>query len=145
MINTTMKKLLMLSLIPSSIAFSSYSIPRETVCMANNIYFEARGESSQGKLAVAYVTHNRKKSKKFPKDICSVVQQHAQFSWTLTHKLVKKMSSKEWTESFKIASLYQKYKDPTNGSLYYHSKKVHPKWANKLKRTKNIGSHIFYK
>ena len=52
---------------------------RETHCLATNIYFEARGESLEGKKAVAFVTLNRVESESFPNDICSVVYQ-AQYS-----------------------------------------------------------------
>lgn len=47
----------------------------ELDCLALNIYFEARGEPLQGKLAVGYVVINRVGDKEFPANVCQVVQQ----------------------------------------------------------------------
>jgi spore germination cell wall hydrolase CwlJ-like protein len=33
----------------------------------------------------------------------------------------------------------------TYESTYYHSIKIHPKWAKKLSKTNTVGNHIFYK
>jgi spore germination cell wall hydrolase CwlJ-like protein len=50
-------------------------------CLATNIYHEARGESDMGKLAVAHVTVNRVKSRKFPNTVCDVVYQAQYSEW----------------------------------------------------------------
>jgi spore germination cell wall hydrolase CwlJ-like protein len=47
----------------------------EVVCLAENIYFEARAESLEGKAAVANVTRNRVESKDYPNTYCGVVQE----------------------------------------------------------------------
>lgn len=47
----------------------------DLVCLAENIYFEARAESIEGKAAVANVTRNRVKDKRWPETYCMVVQQ----------------------------------------------------------------------
>lgn len=47
----------------------------DLVCLAENIYFEARAESISGKAAVANVTRNRVADKRWPKTYCQVVQQ----------------------------------------------------------------------
>src|SRR5436305_144660 len=61
-------------------------------CLAENIYFEARGEPLEGQYAVAEVTLNRTWSQNFPHTICAVVHESrwdpnrqrfvADFSWT---------------------------------------------------------------
>ena len=55
------------------------------MCLALNIYFEARSEPIQGQIAIAEVTLNRVASPDYPNDICSVVLQEnkdgCQFSW----------------------------------------------------------------
>ena len=48
---------------------------REVYCLAANSYFEARGESFDGKIAVAQVVMNRIKTKKYPSSVCKVVTQ----------------------------------------------------------------------
>ena len=70
-------------LIASAIALATFATPpvvakadsQEAVCLAKNIYFEARGESLAGKLAVAKVTLNRTKHEDFPDSVCKVVYQ----------------------------------------------------------------------
>jgi spore germination cell wall hydrolase CwlJ-like protein len=47
----------------------------DLVCLAENIYFESRAESIEGKAAVANVTRNRVKDKRWPETYCKVVQQ----------------------------------------------------------------------
>lgn len=50
-------------------------------CLAKNIYFEARGESSRGKTAVANVTINRVSSGRYPNTVCEVVYQAVHSTW----------------------------------------------------------------
>ena len=52
------------------------------VCLALNIYNEARGEPEEGQLAVAYVTINRAAGKRTK--ICDEVFRAKQFSWVGT-------------------------------------------------------------
>ena len=113
-------------------------------CMAKVIYYESRGESLAGKLAVAKVTLNRVNSGKFPSTVCGVVYQKGQYSWTrgTPPKITDK---KAWQESLNIASNaidtglteLDHFK-----AIYFHSKQVKPKW--KYKYAKTIGNHIFY-
>ena len=49
----------------------------QTRCLAMAIYYEARGESEKGQIAVAQVIMNRVKSRKYPGSICNVVYQNA--------------------------------------------------------------------
>ena len=55
------------------------------LCLALNVYFEARSEPIAGKIAVAEVTLNRVASQDYPNTICEVVLQENQngcsFSW----------------------------------------------------------------
>ena len=59
------------------------------MCLALNVYFEARNDSMVGQYAVAQVVMNRVQSNKFPNDVCSVVKQSrkdgtCQFTWPVT-------------------------------------------------------------
>ena len=51
------------------------SYHREVVCLAENIYFEARGENFSAKAGVANVTRNRVNSNDYPNTFCGVVYQ----------------------------------------------------------------------
>jgi spore germination cell wall hydrolase CwlJ-like protein len=129
----------------------SESFNQQIECLAETIYYEAGSESYEGKLSVAQVVLNRVNNYKFPKDICSVVYQKNngvyQFSWV---GLVLNTSNKDkyvWQESNLIAhkALMEPYLHDVvykTNSLYYHNTSVSPNW--KLKRTTQIGHHIFY-
>jgi spore germination cell wall hydrolase CwlJ-like protein len=79
----------------SSLTFSAHATKVETCkkspelfCLAQNIYFEARGEPLLGKIAVGHVVLNRVADKRFPGHVCKVIQQggnrrlhRCQFSW----------------------------------------------------------------
>ena len=51
-------------------------------CLVTAIFFEARDQPLMGQYAVAEVVMNRVASVKYPDDICSVVFQRKQFSFT---------------------------------------------------------------
>ncbi|MEO9961273.1 MAG: cell wall hydrolase, partial [Nisaea sp.] len=51
----------------------------EQTCLANGIYFEARGEEEEGQAAVAQVILNRVRNPAYPDTICGVVYQNQ--SW----------------------------------------------------------------
>lgn len=125
------------------------------LCLAINIYHEARGEMIPGQYGVANVTMNRAKS---DDDICRVVTQKAQFSWTQT--LVTKQGGKftlkpagypkdeqAWSLAWRIAQYAMKHRqyDFTQGATHYHTASVSPAWRTSLTHTKRMGAHIFYK
>jgi len=125
-------------------------VMREVECLAKNIYFEAGGESRNGKIAVAEVTMNRVKSRQFPRTVCAVVHQKVngtcQFSWVCEGKSVIRSNS-AWRESVKIAEnmLISKKKYGIIGNaMYFHADYVNPSWANQKTLIAQIGSHIFY-
>lgn len=129
---------------------------RQLDCLAKNIYFEAGGESFEGKVAVAQVTMNRSESGKFPKDICGVVYQKntitgkiiCQFSWYCENSGHPPINGKEnYNESYEVAKkvLLENFRlSGLNEAMYFHSDTIaEPHW-DKPKITK-IGHHIFYK
>lgn len=123
----------------------------QMLCLAKNIYYEARGESNKGKAAVAHVTLNRADSYLFPNSICAVVYQRSrgvcQFSWVCQRKAEPRTSTDSWLESLKVAkqALNGHLDDPTHGALFFHAVYVKPSWSRTLKKTTQIGNHIFYR
>jgi|TARA_A100001391_G_C5061408_1_gene276133 spore germination cell wall hydrolase CwlJ-like protein len=124
----------------------------ELTSLACNVYFEARGESRAGKIAVALVTLNRVQSNRFPDDITNVVYQKYQFSWHSDGLSDKVKDLKAWNNAIHIASYVlgiddkeYPYVDITDGSLFYHSVKVNPLWANEGNIIVRIDNHLFYK
>lgn len=115
----------------------------ELFCLALTIYFEARGESVLGQVAVGQVVMNRVNSLDFPNTICEVVYQPRQFSWVWDRIDNLPQHGKDWARSLDIAILVYKYKpsDITHGSLYYHTTSM----KRRPKTGMTIGNHIFYK
>lgn len=118
---------------------------RELKCLADNIYFEARGESVDGQIAVAQVVLNRVNDSYFPNSVCAVVYQRSQFSWTLrkNHR-VNDRDSYEFAELVAELSLDGRFDDITNGATFYHTDKVNPRWNRQMDVSVVIGDHIFY-
>ena len=122
------------------------------MCLALNVYFEARSDSMEGQYAVAHVVMNRVQSNRFPSDVCSVVTQHrkgrtCQFSWYCDGKSDKPREAYAWAYAQMVAAdvLQGNVNDITLGATHYHANYVRPYWADKLEYTVTYGSHLFYK
>ena len=127
----------------------------EFVCLALNDYFEARGESLAGRLAVAKVVMNRARDKRYPKNVCAVIKQNksrlsnrCQFSWYCDGRPDTPYNRASWVRSLRLSSaVLQKdtsIADPSGGALWYHASFVSPSWAANLKVSGVVGGHIFY-
>lgn len=132
----------------------------QLTCLADNIYFEAGGESREGKKAVAHVVLNRVKDPAYKRTICGVVREglqpgrlDCQFSWVCDHRdntvpLDKAASRKMYYECVEEAvfAYIGLSEDPTSGATYYFAHNiVTPKWSKsaKLKTTTVIEHHTF--
>jgi spore germination cell wall hydrolase CwlJ-like protein len=118
-------------------------------CLALNVYFESRGESKIGQEFVAWVTLNRVTSGKFPNNVCDVVWEDKQFSWTHDGKSDKPKDQQAWAIAQQIADqvvdTYGVESDPTEGATFFHSDYVNPYWTDKVTKVVQIDNHIFYK
>ncbi len=132
---------------------SVQAIRADVQCLAQNIYFEARGEPLEGKLAVGHVVLNRMADRRFPHKACSVIKQggarkrhRCQFSWWCDGRSDRPSDDMAWQESMVLATLIKAglIPDPTGGALWYHANYVRPDWASRLNRSRKIGKHIFY-
>jgi spore germination cell wall hydrolase CwlJ-like protein len=144
----------LLSVVPAFAKSPAFE-QKELRCLAQNIYFEARGEPNGGQLAVALVTMHRVKSHHYPNTICKVVWQRKQFSWTHDGKSDRPRDHKAWIRARQIASFMyfkyyklpkrvQKVLDITHGALnYYAPELANPYWAKLKVITREIGGHIF--
>lgn len=129
------------------ISCTNYAQKEQIACLAKNVYFEARGESQAGQIAVANVTMNRVKSKHFPNTVCDVVWESKQFSWTHDGKSDTPRDPAKYKEIYKLAAkVYNgKVTDITEGSTFYHADYVNPSWSQVMDQVTKIGTHIFYK
>ena len=120
----------------------------ETNCLATAVYFEARGESLEGQLAVARVVMNRASSGRYPPDWCGVVKQPAQFSFVRHGEFPYiDPNSQAWQKAEAIAELAASNIVPSVGAdvLWYHANYVAPAWRRSLQEVQQIGAHIFYR
>ncbi len=127
---------------------TSAALDQETTCLATAVYFEARGESLDGQLAVARVVMNRAASGRYASDWCGVVKQPAQFSFVHHGQFPYiDTSSSAWSKAQAIARLAVANVVPSVGSdvLWYHADYVAPAWRRSLQEVEQIGAHIFYR
>ena len=118
---------------------------QQLICLAKNVYYEARGEPLQGQLAVAQVTLNRVQAN-FGDNVCEVVYAPKQFSWT-HQKRGGPLEADSWDRALQVSyrALYQKQKNRRlTKALYYHNTTVKPRWSKKKQPLTKIGAHIFY-
>jgi hypothetical protein len=123
-------------------------------CLAEALYFEARGESVEGIFAVGEVILNRVRSEAFPDDICDVIYQgtgelfRCQFTYSCDGKKEVINEPAAWKRVGKVADLLISGAVPgdlTEGATYYHTKAVKPRWSQVFTRTATIGYHYFYR
>jgi spore germination cell wall hydrolase CwlJ-like protein len=124
-------------------------------CLADAVYFEARGEVRKGQEAVAQVVMNRVFSGYYPHDVCGVVYQNAhrhlacQFTFACEGKDLSRIDEPDmWEQAKSIA------KDTLDGKIWlaevghathYHAYWVHPSWVHEMTRLFKLGVHTFYR
>ena len=121
-------------------------------CLAQAVYFEARGEPEAGQAAVAQVVLNRSRSGRHPSDLCGVVFEGAthpgcQFSFACDPHLARRpRETAAWRHAETVAAeaLSGPGRPELAGVLNYHADSVKPRWAAGLERTAEIGRHLFY-
>lgn len=120
----------------------------EEDCLANAVYFEARGESLEGQLAVAEVVINRSRSGRYPATWCGVVTQRAQFSFVRAGVIpAADRNSSAWRRAVAVSRIAQRgtTRMLAPNVLWYHANYVSPSWGRRLSRSSVIGAHIFYR
>ena len=124
-------------------------------CLADAVYFEARGEPFKGQQAVAQVVMNRVFSGYYPNDVCGVVYQNSgrhlacQFTFACEGKDLSKVDEPDmWAQAKQIA------KDMLDGKIWlsevghathYHAYWVHPSWVHEMTKLYKLGVHTFYR
>jgi spore germination cell wall hydrolase CwlJ-like protein len=125
--------------------------------IAEAIYFEARGESDIGKIAVAQVILKRKNMKNFPNTIHGVIHQknkdgvcHFSYICDIDNGLIIKRFNEtkayEKALEFAYGVIHNKYKMyAQNADHYYNPDKVStpPRWVKSMKKVAKIGNHLY--
>jgi spore germination cell wall hydrolase CwlJ-like protein len=140
---------------PSPAEIAAERLLAERRCLAEAMYYEARGEGTEGEEAVAEVVFNRMRSGAFPATICGVVYEGAnlkhscQFSFTCNGELNRPKNARAWARAKFLATKIMlgtlPLSDLTGDATSYHATDVQPGWADQMEETVQIGNHIFYR
>jgi hypothetical protein len=122
------------------------ALDEQANCLATAVYFEARGESLDGQLAVARVVMNRAASGQYPSTWCDVVKQPWQFSFVRNGEFPAITDMDSWKTAQGVARVAMANIVPSLPSnvLWYHANYVHPSWGSRLTQYERIGAHIFF-
>ncbi|WP_246413803.1 cell wall hydrolase [Rubricella aquisinus] len=126
---------------------------RQWECLTQALYFEARGETLAGQIAVAEVILNRVDDRRYPSSICGVIEQGAhrrnacQFSYMCDGEREVITERDSWETLGKVARVMMDGRPRylTAGATHYHATFVNPGWASRLIQTTWIGDHKFFR
>lgn len=121
--------------------------PEAVECMAEAVYFEARGTTDKGALAVAHVVKNCREDADFPDTICEVVTEECQFSYQCDGEPETLANSAERKRAYDTAEavLSGETDDPTDGALFFHADEADPGWFATRPRVGEIAGNVFYR
>jgi spore germination cell wall hydrolase CwlJ-like protein len=123
-------------------------------CLAEAVYFEARGEAVRGQIAVAQVVLNRAFSGFYPTTVCGVVYQNkhrhyaCQFTFACDNVADVVREPDMWDRAKRIAKAMldgQIWLPEVGKSTHYHAYWVHPSWVSEMKKMYKFGVHTFYR
>ena len=134
--------------------FDSKARARHEKCLAEAVYFEARGEAVRGQIAVAQVVMNRAFSGFYPSTVCGVVYQNkhrhlaCQFTFACDNVADVVREPDMWDRAKKIAKAMldgQLWLPEVAKSTHYQAYWVHPSWVHEMKKMYRFGVHTFYR
>jgi spore germination cell wall hydrolase CwlJ-like protein len=120
-------------------------------CLTEALYFEARGESLAGQVAVAEVILNRVDSPLYPRTVCKVVKQRGgggcQFSYVCDGRTdrMREKGAADLSGRIARAMLDGAPRLLTDGATHFHTRGVRPGWSKRFAHTTTIGAHFFYR
>ncbi len=134
--------------------FDEKSRVKSEKCLAEAVYFEARGEAVRGQIAVAQVVMNRAFSGFYPSTVCGVVYQNkhrhlaCQFTFACDRVADVVREPDMWDRAKKIAKAMldgQLWLPEVAKSTHYHAYWVRPSWVHEMKKMYKYGVHTFYR
>ena len=119
---------------------------KDLACLAEAVYFEARGTGAEGEAAVAHVVVNRSNDPEFPDSVCGVVAQGCQFSYRCDGRSDALADAGARARAYAVAAtVLTAENDPTDGALFFHSARAKPGWFARRDRVARIGGNVFYR
>jgi spore germination cell wall hydrolase CwlJ-like protein len=134
--------------------FDAKSRAKSEKCLAEAVYFEARGEAVRGQIAVAQVVMNRTFSGRYPNTVCGVVYQNkhrhyaCQFTFACDNNPDVIREPDMWERAKKIAKAMldgQIWLPEVAKSTHYHAYYVRPSWVSEMTKMYRFGVHTFYR
>jgi spore germination cell wall hydrolase CwlJ-like protein len=124
----------------------SRAASHDLACLAEAIYFEARGTGQTGETAVAHVVVNRAESAQFPDSVCGVVADGCQFSYRCDGRSDALADPNARARAYRVAeAVLGGAPDFTRGALFFHSAQVAPGWFGTRPRVGTFGGNVFYR
>ena len=121
-------------------------------CLAEALYFEARGTSYEGERAVGEVILNRAADSRFPDSVCGVIDQRyngsCQFSYrcdAIPNDQFSEPAELAKMRSISLDLMVNRGEDITNGALFFHAASMVPGWFASLSPRGQFGGNIFYR
>jgi N-acetylmuramoyl-L-alanine amidase len=114
----------------------------ELDCLATAVWFESRGETLEGQLAVAQAVVNRARSGRWGKGMCGVINAPRQFSFNAARV---QRSTATFATALAVARIAAAglWHDLAAGAHSFHAARLNPGW--RLARVAKIGNHVFYR
>lgn len=124
-------------------------------CLANAMYYEARGEGERGMLDIGQTVMNRVARPQWPNTVCRVVYQPAQITgiWTADYRHT---DAGAWRQALVLAAKLlqpQRYDLPNHGADHYVTRALYKQiingtttrapWVKRLRVRYNYRNHVF--
>jgi hypothetical protein len=140
----------------SPLAMAQKQTAAQAECLAEVMYYEARGEGIEGEKAVAEVVLQRTRTSDYPSTVCGVAydgvqpdRRDCQFSFACDGTLRRPKDAYAWRRvrqlAEKILTGMVRLSDQTGHAVAYHNVDVTPAWAQTMLKTAQIGNHVFYR
>lgn len=132
----------------------------DVVCLALNIYHEARGSTEQDRIASSYVAFNRWEDSNYPltlrtkeRSLCNIIFDRYQFCWTNDSYVKLPKEKNSWADAQELA--YELYTNPIHKQLAKEfalqhyvvtplvTQKGRPKWIDNRTMQVEIGAHSY--
>ena len=140
----------------SPVALAQMETAQQADCLAEVMYYEARGEGIEGEKAVAEVVLQRTHERDYPSTVCGVAydgvqpdRRDCQFSFACDATLRRPREGYAWQRVRQLAEkiLIGAVRLPgrTGHAVAYHNVDVTPAWSQTMLKTAQIGNHVFYR
>ncbi len=140
----------------SSVELAGARLTGESKCLAEVMYYEARGEGVDGEKAVAEVVLQRTHNPNYSSTVCGVIREgvepgrrNCQFTFACDGSINRPREEASWRQvhllAEKIMTGQIRLSGETGHAIAYHKVGISPAWAGGMEKTAQIGNHVFYR